>query len=259
MDIGCTVDLFLMPNQYCDVATLSELTRKTSGQIYKYDFFMAETHGERLCNDLRYAVEQTVAFDAVMKVRTSTGMKPVDYLGNVGLYGTSDIEMAGVSRGTSLCVELKHDDKMNENAKVYIQTALLYTSLAGQRRIRIHNLALSVCTQYAHMFSTCDLDVLINYMAKLACRSVLVSTPKSIRENLIQQVASILASYRKNCASSPARGQFILPETLKLLPIFSNSILKSDAISGGNKKNTQYLLVEYSKLTCSDSSTHFHG
>jgi protein transport protein SEC24 len=50
---GCTVDLFLMPNQYCDIATLSDLTRKTSGQIYKYDFFMAETHGERLCADLR--------------------------------------------------------------------------------------------------------------------------------------------------------------------------------------------------------------
>ena len=54
-------------------------------------------------------------------------------------------------------------------------------------------------------------------MAKLACRSVAVSTPKSIRENLIQQVASILASYRKNCTNAPARGQFILPETLKLL------------------------------------------
>jgi protein transport protein SEC24 len=50
---GCSVDLFLMPNQYCDVATLSDLTRKTSGQIYKYDFFMADTHGERLCADLR--------------------------------------------------------------------------------------------------------------------------------------------------------------------------------------------------------------
>jgi protein transport protein SEC24 len=168
-----------------------------------------------------------------MKVRTSTGIKAIDYLGNINMYGT-DVEMAGVQKQTSMCVELKHEDKLNENAKIYVQMALLYTSLGGQRRIRIHNLSLTVCTQYSQMFSSCELDVLINYMAKLACRSVLVSSPKSIRENLVQQVAHILASYRKNCTTAPAKGQFILPETLKLLPIFSNSILKSDAITGGS-------------------------
>ena len=138
-----------------------------------------------------------------------------------------------MQRSQTLSVELKHDDKLNENSKVYIQAALLYTTLSGQRRIRIHNLSLSVCTAYAAMFSSCEHDTLINYMAKLAARSCLVSAPKSIRENLIQQICTILAVYRKNCTNSPARGQFILPETLKLLPIFSNSLLKSDAIAGG--------------------------
>jgi protein transport protein SEC24 len=228
---GCAVDLFLLPNQYCDIATLTDLVRKTSGQIYKYSFFMADTHGKRLCDDLKYAIDATIAFDAVMKVRTSTGIKPIDYLGNFSMYG-SDIELAGLQRQTSLSVELKHEDKLNENSKVFVQMALLYTSLSGQRRIRIHNLSLSVCTQYSQMYSGCELDVLINYVAKLACRSIAVSTPKSIKENLIQQVAHILASYRKNCTNTPAKGQFILPETLKLLPVFVNSLLKSDVIAG---------------------------
>jgi protein transport protein SEC24 len=229
---GCTVDLFLLPNQYCDVATLTDLVRKTSGQIYKYGFFMADTHGKRLCDDLKYAIDSTIAFDAVMKVRTSTGIKPIDYLGNFSMYG-NDIELAGLQKQTSMSIELKHEDKLNENSKIFIQVALLYTSLSGQRRIRIHNLSLSVCNQYSQMFSTCELDTLLNYVAKLACRSIAVSTPKSIRENLVQQVASILASYRKNCTNTPAKGQFILPETLKLLPVFTNSLLKSDVICGG--------------------------
>ena len=166
-----------------------------------------------------------------MKVRTSTGIKPVDYLGNFSMYGY-DVELAGLQRQTSMSVELKHEDKLNENSNVYIQMALLFTSLSGQRRIRVHNLSLSVCTQYSQMFSSCELDTLINYMAKLASRSISTSTPKSIRDNIIQQVANILASYRKNCTNTPSRGQFILPETLKLLPVFSNSILKSDALTG---------------------------
>lgn len=229
----CSLDLFLLPNQYCDIATISDLTRKTSGQIYKYDYFQADTHGKRLCDDLKYSIDNTCAFDAVMKVRTSTGIKPVDYLGNFNLNGY-DVELAGLSKQTSLCVELKHEDKLNENTKVYVQMALLYTSLSGQRRIRLHNLSLNVCSQYSQMFASCDIDTLINYMAKLACRSVIVSSPKSIKENLIQQVANILACYRKNCTNAPSKGQFILPETLKLLPVFSNSVLKSDAISGCN-------------------------
>lgn len=31
-----------------DVATLSDLVRKISGQIYKYEFLMTDTHGKRL-------------------------------------------------------------------------------------------------------------------------------------------------------------------------------------------------------------------
>lgn len=154
------------------------------------------------------------------------------FVGNFSMYG-NDIEFAGINKQSSLSVELKHEDKLNENSKCFIQCALLYTSINGQRRIRLHNLSLSVCTQYSQMFASCELDVLINYISKVACRSVTVSTPKSIRENLITQVAHILAAYRKNCTNAPSKGQFILPETLKLLPVFTNSLLKSDAIAGG--------------------------
>jgi protein transport protein SEC24 len=236
----------MLPNQYCDLASISDLQKKAGGQVYKYDFFTADAQGQRLCEDLKYAIEATEAFDTVMKIRTSTGIKPVDYLGNLNMYG-NDVEVAGMQKSASISVELKHDDKLNENAKVFVQLAVLYTSLSGQRRIRLHNLSLSVCTQYSQMFSTCELDTLINYIGKLACRSVTVSAPKSIRENLVLQVASILASYRKNCTNTPSKGQFILPETLKLLPVFANSLLKSDAISGC-KYSFCFIFLFHSKI-----------
>jgi len=114
---GCCIELFLMPNQYCDVASLASLTHRSAGRIHKYDFFSADTHGARLCDDLRYSVANATAFDAVMKVRTSTGIKAVDYLGCFNTYG-SDIEFAGLHRDAALSVEIKHEDKLNENSKV---------------------------------------------------------------------------------------------------------------------------------------------
>ena len=38
---------------------------------------------------------------------------------------------------------------------------------------------------------------------------------------------------RKNCASPSSAGQLILPECMKLLPLYTNCLMKSDALSGG--------------------------
>ncbi len=65
-----------------------------------------------------------------------------------------------------------------------------------------------------------------------AIRSIAMSTPKSIRDNIITQSANMLACYRKNCAQSTTAGQLILPETLKLLPVYVTSLIKCDALTG---------------------------
>lgn len=56
---------------------------------------------------------------------------------------------------------------------------------------------------------------------------------RQVKENLVARTANILACYRKNCASPSSAGQLILPEAMKLLPLYINCLNKSDAISGG--------------------------
>ncbi|KAJ8022340.1 Protein transport protein Sec24C [Holothuria leucospilota] len=60
-----------------------------------------------------------------------------------------------------------------------------------------------------------------------AAKDVVQSNPKSVREGLMSRCANILACYRKNCASVNSRA-----ECMKVLPLFVNSIIKSDAIAG---------------------------
>lgn len=55
----------------------------------------------------------------------------------------------------------------------------------------------------------------------------------SHRDSLINRSAQILACYRKNCASPSSPGQLILPECMKLLPLYINCLLNCDALSGG--------------------------
>nr|XP_058910181.1 protein transport protein Sec24C isoform X3 [Kogia breviceps] len=235
---GCCVDLFLFPNQYVDVATLSVVPQLTGGSVYKYACFQVENDQERFLSDLRRDVQKVVGFDAVMRVRTSTGIRAVDFFGAFYMNNTTDVELAGLDGDKTVTVEFKHDDRLNEENGALLQCALLYTSCAGQRRLRIHNLALNCCTQLADLYRNCETDTLINYMAKFAYRGVLNSPVKTVRDTLITQCAQILACYRKNCASPSSAGQLILPECMKLLPVYLNCVLKSDVLQPGAEVTT---------------------
>ncbi|XP_038599737.1 protein transport protein Sec24C isoform X2 [Tachyglossus aculeatus] len=235
---GCCVDLFLFPNQYVDVATLGVVPYHTGGSVYKYACFQVENDQERFLSDLRRDVQKDVGFDAVMRVRTSTGIRATDFFGAFCMSNTTDVELAGLDGDKTITVEFKHDDKLSEDSGALIQCALLYTSCGGQRRLRIHNLSLNCCTQLADLYRNCETDTLINYLAKLAYRGVLFSPVKTVRDSLISQCAQILACYRKNCASPSSAGQLILPECMKLLPVYLNCVLKSDVLQPGAELTT---------------------
>uniref|UniRef100_A0A8C3VDL7 Protein transport protein Sec24C n=1 Tax=Catharus ustulatus TaxID=91951 RepID=A0A8C3VDL7_CATUS len=231
---GCCVDLFLFPNQYLDVATLGVVPYQTGANLsygnVKFQLLFL--------NDLRRDVQKDVGFDAVMRVRTSTGIRATDFFGAFYMSNTTDVEMAGLDCDKTITVEFKHDDKLSEDSGALLQCALLYTSCAGQRRLRIHNLSLNCCTQLADLYRNCETDTLINYLAKYAYRGVLSSPVKTVRDALINQCAQILACYRKNCASPSSAGQLILPECMKLLPVYLNCVLKSDVLQPGPEVTT---------------------
>lgn len=79
---------------------------------------------------------------------------------------TTDVELAAITCDTSLSIEIKYDDKLNEEEGVNIQCAILYTSISGQRRLRVHNLALNTCGQMAELFRSCELDTMMNIFLK---------------------------------------------------------------------------------------------
>merc|ERR1719385_52779 len=242
--VGCSVDLFLFNNAYIDIATLSQVSRMTGGQVYKYTYFQADLDGERFISDLHHNISRPVVFDAIMRVRTSTGVRPTDFFGAFYMGNTTDMELASLNSDMALACEIKHDDKLTDEDGVYIQAALLYTSCSGQRRLRICNMSLNVCDNMGELYRNCELDTVVNFLAKQNVSKLTETNPKAMREELMQQCATILACYRKNCASPSSAGQLILPECMKLLPLYTNCLMKSDALSGG------------SDLGCDDRAFH---
>lgn len=179
------------------------------------------------------AVAAPVAFDAVMRVRTSAGTRPVDFYGHMYMSNTTDIEVAAFDTNKAISVDVKHDDKLTDGDLVYVQAAILYTSLGGQRRLRIHNISFNVTASLQEMFRAAELDTFVNFLSKHSLRMALNKTPKDVRESVASQCANTLTCYRKNCAQNSNVGQLILPEGMKLLPLYCNCVLKNDALQGG--------------------------
>uniref|UniRef100_A0A672KTV6 SEC24 homolog C, COPII coat complex component n=1 Tax=Sinocyclocheilus grahami TaxID=75366 RepID=A0A672KTV6_SINGR len=257
---GCCVDLFLFPNQYVDVATLGVVPTSTGGSIYKYTYFQ-----ERFLNDLRRDVQKQVGFDALMRVRTSTGIRATDFFGSFYMSNTTDVELAGLDCDKTVTVEFRHDDKLSEETGALMQCAVLYTSCSGQRRLRIHNMAVNCCSQLADLYRNCETDTIINFFAKYAYRSVLGSPIKNVRDSLVNQCAQILACYRKNCASPSSAGQcfchILQLQCMKLLPVYLNCMLKSDVLQPGadvSLDDRAYLRQLVSTLDVSESHVFFY-
>ncbi|XP_046668014.1 protein transport protein Sec24C [Homalodisca vitripennis] len=231
---GCSVDLFVLNNSFVDLATIGQICRLTGGEVFKYTYFQANIDGERLIADIKYNVGRPIVFDAIMRVRTSTGVRPTDFFGHFFMSNTTDMELASIDCDKAVALEIKHDDKLTEEEGVFVQVALLHTSCSGQRRIRILNLSLKTCSQMADLYRACELDTIVNFFAKQALYRLRENPPKQVKDSLVNRCAMMLACYRKNCASPSSAGQLILPECMKLLPLYISCVLKSDAISGGS-------------------------
>ena len=255
---ACSVDLFVSNNTYADLATIGQVARLSGGQVHNFTHFQSAVDGDRLMQDVKRSLESTMGFDALMMIRTSTSCSPADYFGHFFMEGAMYVTFAAVDTDKAVTVELKHNAKLTDDEAFYIQVATLYTSVGGQRRLRILNLSLNVCDQLPDMYRSCDLDTIMNLLTKQAVANSLNGTPKKIRESLVNRGAQILACYRKNCSHSTPPKQLILPENLKLLPIYINCLLNCGALGGSDIDDRAFNMYAVATMNVADTQTYLY-
>lgn len=137
------------------------------------------------------------------------------------------LQVSRLSADSSIAFVMKHEDLV-ENAKAaYVQVACLYTNFSGVKCIRVHTLALSSTNALSSTFRYTCVDTLTNVLVKETLQKEL-QQPNSPgpKTQLVEELVHILYAYRVNCASTSSYGQLILPESLKLLPLYVSSMFK---------------------------------
>lgn len=222
------VDLFLA-SPGCDVATLGVLCRDTGGSLYMYPAFSPQLDFSQLHNDLRWNVGRPQGMEAVARLRVGGGLAVLEYSGCFARRTPTDVDLPAIDCDKALCATLRVEERCLDGTEVVLQFAMLFSSPAGDRRIRVHTLSVPSSGSLATLFRAADLDAQLAVASRMCASEVLKGTISAagIRERATDDAVSALHAYRRYCAANSAAGQLILPEALKLLPLFTLALSKT--------------------------------
>ncbi|KAI1130627.1 hypothetical protein F5Y10DRAFT_235232 [Nemania abortiva] len=238
---GVGINFFLASPSggYLDVATIGYVSSTTGGETFYYPNFVAGRDNAKLSQEIKHTVTRETGYQAVMKVRCSNGLQISSYHGNFvqHTFG-ADLEFGVIDADKAIGVTFGYDGKLDSKLDAHFQSALLYTTASGQRRVRCCNVVASVSDNAKDCMKFIDQDAVYTIIAKEAASklSSSSSTLKEVRQVVTEKTIDILAGYRKNFSSqSHPPGQLVMPEKLKELSMYMLGLIKSRAFKGGNE------------------------
>ncbi|CAN0562380.1 unnamed protein product, partial [Ectocarpus sp. 12 AP-2014] len=105
------VDLFLFSSGYTDVATLVNLPKFTAGQLFYYPAFNAQSEGVKFNAELTRVLTRATAFEAVMRVRATRGLRITNFYGNYFIRGTDLLALPNCTPDSVFAVEFGYDEQ----------------------------------------------------------------------------------------------------------------------------------------------------
>ena len=223
---GITIDCFACGKGYLDTASMYPLCAVTGGDLHYFPNYSLSAN-ESLHFTLVRTLTRTQIFQVLMRVRCSNGIAVDDYIGNYLRRGPTDMEAAYLDPDKSFTILLKHEEKLKDNQKYYLQAAMLYTSIEGKRFIRVFNTAVTATSDTMGVFKTSDCETLSTVLMKKQVLSIFTVPLRTIREHWQENIVSLLAYYRTNSAASKETTSLMLPETLNFLPLFTLTAIKT--------------------------------
>ncbi|XP_028850910.1 protein transport protein Sec24C isoform X2 [Denticeps clupeoides] len=260
---GCSVHLFLFCQEAVGGAWPGHVPFLTGGGLLSYSSLQSEVEGARLSWDLRRTVEADTAYRVRLRVFVNKELCVSGCYGSIiPAADPGCVAMAALDRHTCLAIELTHRKPLDEARGMVIQVALSYTSAGGERRTRVHTVSLPCSRLLLDMFRKSQAETLLTFYCKRMYCAVVERPLQTLREELQTEVTQLLACYRKHsCTTSVSPGQLVLPSFLKTLPVYVNSLRKSEVLLPGLRSSIHQRLQMCSQVVSMDTRNtvaHFY-
>lgn len=96
----------------------------------------------------------------------AAGLRIAKQYGNYYEGAANDLEFGTLDSDKAVCVVFDHAHALDERQYAFIQSAVLYTAVDGQRRVRVSNVAIPVAALAGNVFRYADLDTVVSVMVR---------------------------------------------------------------------------------------------
>ncbi|DBA76931.1 TPA: hypothetical protein ACH3X1_009527 [Trebouxia sp. C0004] len=232
-----SIDVFSFSQQFTDLASLSALAKYTTGGVYCYPGFDPARDALKLHTEITHNLTRQTGWEGVMRVRCSKGLSISQFHGHFFVRSIDLLSLPQVDPDKAFAVQIKHEESVLTGNVAYMQCAVLFSSSNGERRIRVHTLAMPVVQDLGDMYKAVDAPATVNLLAKLAVEKSYHAKLDDTRSSLAHKLNLTLQEYRGMHKQS-SRGQLphnklIYPESLRYLSLWVLGLLKSSALRGG--------------------------
>uniref|UniRef100_A0A8B9C1N5 SEC24 homolog A, COPII coat complex component n=1 Tax=Anser brachyrhynchus TaxID=132585 RepID=A0A8B9C1N5_9AVES len=229
------VDLFLLSGQYSDLASLGCISRYSAGSVYYYQSYHHKHNPvqvEKLQKELKRYLTRKIGFEAVMRIRCTKGLSIHTFHGNFFVRSTDLLSLPNVNPDAGYAVQMSVEESLTDMQVVSFQSALLYTSSKGERRIRVHTMCLPVVTTLSDVYAGADVQAITGLLANMAVDRSVSATLSDARDALVNAVIDSLSAYRSSVLSIQQPG-LMAPSSLRLFPLYVLALLKQKAFQTG--------------------------
>lgn len=166
---GVGVDFFLASpgGGYMDVATIGHVSAQSGGEVFYYSNWHAPRDTAKVSKEIKHILTRETGYQALLKVRCSNGLQVSAYHGSFvqNTFG-ADLEFGSIDADKAVGVMFSYDGKLDPKLDAHFQSALLYTTSTGERRVRCTNTVASVNEGGSESMRFIDQDAVVTMIAK---------------------------------------------------------------------------------------------
>lgn len=130
-------------------------------------------------------------------------------------------------------MQIAIEESLSDVQTVCFQAALLYTSSKGERRIRVHTLCVPTAATLPDILNSADQQCIVGLLAKMAVDRSMQSNLSDAREALVNVAIDVISTYKLSLNLNTGATGLLVPNCLKLLPLYISALLKFIAFRTG--------------------------
>ncbi|KAI5954031.1 SFB3 [Candida margitis] len=253
---GVGLDLHVASHASVDLSNLGFLVSSTGGELTRWPNLNYERDGRLFIAKFKNSVVNTTGYQGQLKLRCSNGLQVIDYYGTSSsikdtsiLGSVQDPVIPVLSKDHTFTVLLQYDGILSRKLDCHFQAALLYTDNYGQRKVRVINLVLAVTNKLEDVFNFADENAIVATLVRDTLNFVGQQTLVELRESLNTRLVDVFSQYRAMTEYGHNRAKtlsnnLLFPDSLKHLPIYILSFLKTHSINASTGLSADARLVD---------------